>query len=85
MKINLAIIGAGRIGHVHAEAINKNINANLIYVYDTNNSVANKFASKFNFLFILMFWLMGPTILRRLPSITDKLMLVKNILVVTFR
>ena len=26
MKINLAIIGAGRIGHVHAEAINKNIN-----------------------------------------------------------
>ena len=48
MKINLAIIGAGRIGHVHAEAINKNINANLIYIYDTNNSVANKFASKFN-------------------------------------
>ena len=25
MKINLAIIGAGRIGHVHAEAINKKI------------------------------------------------------------
>ena len=25
MKINLAIIGAGRIGHVHAEAINKNM------------------------------------------------------------
>ena len=48
MKINLAILGAGRIGHVHAEAINKNINANLIYVYDTNNSEANKFASKFN-------------------------------------
>ena len=48
MKINLAIIGAGRIGHVHAEAINKNINANLIYIYDMNNSVANKFASKFN-------------------------------------
>ena len=48
MKINLAIIGAGRIGHVHAEAINKNINANLIYIYDTNNSVANNFASKFN-------------------------------------
>ena len=44
MKINLAIIGAGRIGHVHAEAINKNINANLIYIYDTNNSVENKFA-----------------------------------------
>ena len=49
MKINLAIIGAGRIGHVHAEAINKNINANLIYVYDTNNSEANSESQRHRF------------------------------------
>ena len=48
MKINLAIIGAGRIGKVHARAINNNPIANLVFIYDLDETSAKNFASEFN-------------------------------------
>ena len=48
MKINLAIIGAGRIGKVHALAINNSKIANLVYIYDPNEEIAKKFSVEFN-------------------------------------
>tara|TARA_B100000886_G_scaffold6102_1_gene3862 strand:- start:5035 stop:6033 length:999 start_codon:yes stop_codon:yes gene_type:complete len=48
MKINLAIIGAGRIGKVHALAINNSKIANLIYIYDPDEEIAKKFSVEFN-------------------------------------
>jgi len=48
MKINLAIIGAGRIGKVHARAINNNSIANLVYIYDLDEASAKNFANEFN-------------------------------------
>ena len=48
MKINLAIIGAGRIGKVHALAINNNKIANLVYIYDPDEEIAKKFSVEFN-------------------------------------
>ena len=50
MKINLAIIGAGRIGKVHALAINNNKIANLVYIYDPDEEIAKKFSVEFNCL-----------------------------------
>ena len=48
MKINLAIIGAGRIGKVHALAINNSKIANLVYIYDPDEDIAKKFSVEFN-------------------------------------
>ena len=48
MKINLAIIGAGRIGKVHAQAINNSKIANLVYIYDPDEEIAKKFSVEFN-------------------------------------
>ena len=48
MKINLAIIGAGRIGKVHALAINNSNIANLVYIYDPDEEIAKKFSVEFN-------------------------------------
>ena len=48
MKINLAIIGAGRIGKVHALAINNSKIANLVYIYDLDEEIAKKFSVEFN-------------------------------------
>ena len=48
MKINLAIIGAGRIGKVHALAINNSKLANLVYIYDPDEEIAKKFSVEFN-------------------------------------
>ena len=50
MKINLAIIGAGRIGKVHAQAINNSNIANLVYIYDPDEEIAKKFSVVFNCL-----------------------------------
>ena len=47
MKINLAIIGAGRIGKVHAQAINNSKVANLVYIYDPDEEIAKKFSVEF--------------------------------------
>ena len=48
MKINFAIIGAGRIGKVHALAINNSKIANLVYIYDPDEEIAKKFSVEFN-------------------------------------
>ena len=48
MKINLAIIGAGRIGKVHALAIINSKIANLVYIYDPDEEIAKKFSVEFN-------------------------------------
>ena len=39
--INFALLGAGRIGKMHAQNILQNPKCNLVYVYDINNDFAN--------------------------------------------
>ena len=56
MKINLAIIGAGRIGKVHARAINNNSIANLVYIYDLDEASAKNFANEFKTLIKFYFF-----------------------------
>ena len=46
--INFALIGAGRIGKMHAEIINANSDANLKFVYDVNSQLANEVADMSN-------------------------------------
>ena len=46
--INFALIGAGRIGKMHAEIINANSDANLKFVYDVNSQLANEVANMLN-------------------------------------
>ena len=46
--INFALIGAGRIGKMHAEIINANSDANLKFVYDVNSQLANEVANMSN-------------------------------------
>lgn len=50
MKINFGILGAGRIGKVHAKNIYNNKNANLIKVFDTNKKLSQDLAKKYNIL-----------------------------------
>ena len=38
--LNFALIGAGRIGKMHAEIINSNPNSQLKFVYDVNQEFA---------------------------------------------
>ena len=42
--INFALIGAGRIGKMHAEIINANLDASLKFVYDVNSQLAKEVA-----------------------------------------
>ena len=42
--INFALIGAGRIGKMHAEIIKANLDASLKFVYDVNSQLANEVA-----------------------------------------
>ena len=37
--INFSLMGAGRIGKMHAEIISAHQNANLKYVYDVNEKI----------------------------------------------
>ncbi len=46
--INLALIGAGRIGKMHAEIITSHSEANLKYVYDVNKEFASQVAKRNN-------------------------------------
>ena len=46
--VNFALIGAGRIGKMHAEIINAHPNSNLKFVYDVNKEFANEVANKTN-------------------------------------
>jgi sugar phosphate isomerase/epimerase len=47
-RIKYAIVGAGRISHKHASAINKNDNSELRGVFDINNLRKSKFANKYD-------------------------------------
>jgi len=46
--INIALMGAGRIGKMHAEIITAHPEANLQYVYDVNKEFASQVAKKHN-------------------------------------
>ena len=43
--LNFSLIGAGRIGKMHAEIINSNPNSKLKFVYDVNKEFAKNVAS----------------------------------------
>ena len=43
--INFTLLGAGRIGKMHAQIISENENANLVNVYDVNQEFASQVAS----------------------------------------
>ena len=42
--VNFSLMGAGRIGKMHAKIISAHPNANLKYVYDVNKKFANEVA-----------------------------------------
>jgi len=46
--INIALLGAGRIGKMHAEIITAHPEANLQYVYDVNKEFGSQVAKKHN-------------------------------------
>ena len=46
--INFALLGAGRIGKMHAKIISDHLEANLTYVYDVNNEFALQVAKDNN-------------------------------------
>ena len=46
--INLALMGAGRIGKMHAEIISAHPEANLQFVYDINQEFASQVANQNN-------------------------------------
>ena len=46
--INLALMGAGRIGKMHAEIITDHPEANLEFVYDVNKEFASQLAKHNN-------------------------------------
>ena len=46
-KLNFAIVGCGRIAHLHAKIISSLPNANLAYVFDVNKKRAKLFSSEF--------------------------------------
>ncbi len=48
MTVNLAIIGIGRIGKIHANSIFTNPNSRLVGFFDENNSEIKNFSEKYN-------------------------------------
>ena len=46
--INFALLGAGRIGKMHAKIISDHPDANLQYVFDVNKEFASQVAKKYN-------------------------------------
>ena len=46
--INFTLLGAGRIGKMHAKIISDHPNANLVNVYDVNKEFASQVASDNN-------------------------------------
>ena len=48
MTVNLAIIGIGRIGKIHANSIFTHPNAKLVGFFDENNSEIKNFSKKYN-------------------------------------
>jgi myo-inositol 2-dehydrogenase/D-chiro-inositol 1-dehydrogenase len=47
-KINIAIIGAGRIGNLHANNLNQHPKVKIKYIYDINLNASKKLAKKLN-------------------------------------
>ena len=48
--INFSLMGAGRIGKMHAEIINSHPECNLKYIYDVNNKFSSELANKYGSL-----------------------------------
>jgi len=48
--INFSLMGAGRIGKMHAEIINSHPECNLKYIYDVNNKSSSELANKYGSL-----------------------------------
>jgi myo-inositol 2-dehydrogenase/D-chiro-inositol 1-dehydrogenase len=48
--INFSLMGAGRIGKMHAEIINSHPECNLKYIYDINNKFSSELANKYGSL-----------------------------------
>ena len=48
MTVNLAIVGIGRIGKIHANSIFTNPNSRLVGFFDENNSEIKNFSEKYN-------------------------------------
>ena len=46
--INVALLGFGRIGQMHAENINKNKNLRLLYVYEKIDGLCKKAKNLYN-------------------------------------
>ena len=46
--INVALLGFGRIGQMHAKNINKNKDLKLLYVYEKINSLCKKAEKQYN-------------------------------------
>ena len=51
-KINIAIIGAGRIGNLHSNNLNQHPKVKIKYIYDTNLNASKKLAKKLNAEFV---------------------------------
>ena len=45
--INFSLMGAGRIGKMHAQIINSHPECNLKYIYDVNNKFSSELANKY--------------------------------------
>ena len=50
--INIALLGAGRIGKMHAEIVTAHPEANLQFVYDVNKEFASQVAKQNNAEFL---------------------------------
>ena len=46
--INFVLFGAGRIGLLHAKNLSENKEANLLYVYDVDEKIANELVNQYN-------------------------------------
>ena len=46
--INVALFGFGRIGQMHAQNLNKNIEIKLLYVYEKVDQLSNKAKKLYN-------------------------------------
>ena len=46
--INIALLGFGRIGQMHAKNINENKDLKLLYVYEKSSKLSNKARKLYN-------------------------------------
>ena len=55
--INVALLGFGRIGQMHAENINKNKDLKLLYVYEKIELLCKKAKKKYNCIYLNVYLL----------------------------